>query len=247
MNCATRNIIAGVVIAGAVGGAAAQVAPNANAKFSWGENIGWMNWRDSGTASVGEGGSQAVRLSAGGTFLSGFAWSENTGYVNFGDGTPGNGAAYANPTSGNVAGVPDFGVNIDPATGELSGYAWGENIGWINFNMGSLSAAQRPRLTGEDRLVGHAWGENVGWINFSSTERGQFVSWGKVCNDVDFNNDGSLFDPMDIDASLSVFSEGPCIPAQNACDAIDFNNDGSLFDPDDVDSFLSVFSEGPCL
>jgi len=30
------------------------------------------------------------------------------------------------------------------------------------------------------------------------------------CNDVDFNNDGSVFDPMDIDAFLSVFSEGPC-------------------------------------
>jgi hypothetical protein len=66
------------------------------------------------------------------------------------------------------------------------------------------------------------------------------------CNDVDFNNDGSLFDPTDIDAFLSVFSEGPCIPASNICDPIDFNNDGSLFDPQDVDAFLSVFSEGPC-
>jgi hypothetical protein len=31
------------------------------------------------------------------------------------------------------------------------------------------------------------------------------------CDDIDFNNDGSLFDPMDVDAFLSVFSEGPCI------------------------------------
>jgi hypothetical protein len=31
------------------------------------------------------------------------------------------------------------------------------------------------------------------------------------CEDIDFNNDGSLFDPMDVDAFLSVFSEGPCI------------------------------------
>ncbi|MFO0856855.1 MAG: C-type lectin domain-containing protein [Phycisphaerales bacterium] len=31
------------------------------------------------------------------------------------------------------------------------------------------------------------------------------------CDDIDFNNDTSIFDPMDIDAFLSVYSEGPCI------------------------------------
>jgi hypothetical protein len=31
------------------------------------------------------------------------------------------------------------------------------------------------------------------------------------CDDIDFNNDGSIFDPTDIDAFFSVFSEGPCI------------------------------------
>jgi hypothetical protein len=67
-----------------------------------------------------------------------------------------------------------------------------------------------------------------------------------ACNDIDINNDGSLFDPVDIDAFLSVFSEGPCVPETSTCDSIDFNNDGSLFDPCDIDSFLLVFSEGPC-
>jgi hypothetical protein len=66
------------------------------------------------------------------------------------------------------------------------------------------------------------------------------------CDSIDFNGDGSLFDPTDIDAFLSVFSEGPCIPAGATCNDIDFNNDGSLFDPCDIDSFLLVFSEGPC-
>ena len=33
----------------------------------------------------------------------------------------------------------------------------------------------------------------------------------KVCDDVDFNNDGSIFDPLDVDSFLSVFSEGPCL------------------------------------
>jgi hypothetical protein len=69
---------------------------------------------------------------------------------------------------------------------------------------------------------------------------------GPVCNDIDVNNDNSSFDPTDIDAFLSVFSEGPCVPAEASCDSIDFNNDGSLFDPCDIDAFLLVFSEGPC-
>ena len=68
-----------------------------------------------------------------------------------------------------------------------------------------------------------------------------------VCDSIDFNNDGAQFDPTDIDAFLSVFSEGPCLPATATCNDIDFNNDGSLFDPRDIDAFLSVFSEGPCL
>jgi hypothetical protein len=72
------------------------------------------------------------------------------------------------------------------------------------------------------------------------------VTTPSACDSIDFNNDTSFFDPTDIDAFLSVFSEGPCIPATSTCNDIDFNNDGSLFDPCDIDSFLLVFSEGPC-
>jgi len=63
---------------------------------------------------------------------------------------------------------------------------------------------------------------------------------------IDFNNDDSIYDPTDIDAFLSVYSEGTCIPANANCADIDFNNDGALFDPQDIDDFLSVYSEGPC-
>ena len=66
------------------------------------------------------------------------------------------------------------------------------------------------------------------------------------CDGIDFNGDGSSFDPTDIDAFLSVFSEGPCVPETATCGDIDFNNDGAVFDPCDVDAFLLVFSEGPC-
>ena len=67
-----------------------------------------------------------------------------------------------------------------------------------------------------------------------------------TCDTIDFNRDGSFFDPIDIDAFLSKFSEGPCIPANANCGDIDFNNDTSIFDPCDIDSFLLLYSEGPC-
>jgi hypothetical protein len=41
---------------------------------------------------------------------------------------------------------------------------------------------------------------------------GPCIPPGAQCNDVDFNNDGSVFDPCDIDSFLLVFSEGPCTP-----------------------------------
>ncbi len=66
------------------------------------------------------------------------------------------------------------------------------------------------------------------------------------CDSIDFNNDTSLFDPQDIEAFLSVYSEGPCVPGTATCGDIDFNNDTSVFDPCDISSFLVVYSEGPC-
>jgi YVTN family beta-propeller protein len=72
------------------------------------------------------------------------------------------------------------------------------------------------------------------------------VRLGPVCDSIDFNNDTSIFDPTDVDAFFSVFSEGPCIPATATCNDVDFNNDTSIFDPCDVDAFLLAFSEGPC-
>ncbi len=67
-----------------------------------------------------------------------------------------------------------------------------------------------------------------------------------TCDSIDFNNDTSLFDPIDIEAFLSVYSEGPCIPLAATCNDIDFNNDAGLFDPCDISSFLLQYSEGPC-
>jgi hypothetical protein len=97
---------------------------------------------------------------------------------------------------------------------------------------GEITGGQLPSGNG---LAGGA-------ASFTFTVQGA----GGVCDSIDFNNDGSFFDPVDIDAFLSVFSEGPCVPGGATCNDIDFNNDSSLFDPCDIASFLLVFSEGPC-
>ncbi len=119
-------------------------------KFSWGENVGWANWRDA------EGTGQGVVVSA--TFLSGYIWGEHVGWLNVGNG-PMNGDSYANTDSTN------FGVNIDSNTGSLFGLAWGQNIGWVNFDTSTLGSDQARFDTVDGRFRGYAWGENIGWVN----------------------------------------------------------------------------------
>ncbi|MFO0856919.1 MAG: hypothetical protein U0640_06140 [Phycisphaerales bacterium] len=106
---------------------------------------------------------------------------------------------------------------------------------------------------GPDGLVQPLNGGTVWEVNSASIAGGRAIYgglWADIpaplaCDSIDFNND-TLFDPQDIDAFLSIYSEGPCVPATATCNDVDFNNDGSIFDPCDIDSFLLVFSEGPC-
>jgi hypothetical protein len=144
-------------------------------KFAWSEGVGWLNWRDAGSPA----GTQGAR--AHDTFLSGFVWGENSGWINLGDGDPGP-AGGSEVHYANVNGT-DFGVNRDPASGDLFGLAWGENIGWIDFAGGALATPANPARFDEStcRLRGYAWAENVGWINLDHT--GHYVGFdSSVCN-----------------------------------------------------------------
>ncbi|MCU0689303.1 MAG: hypothetical protein MUE97_06145 [Phycisphaerales bacterium] len=168
------TLAASAVLAFAAAAGAQVSNVDATNKFAWGENIGWLNWRDAGSPVA----SQGVVVRPG--FLSGFIWAENVGWINAGDGTPaGPGNQYAN------ANGTDFGVNRNPTTGDLSGFAWGENIGWINFGGGALATPAQPARFTAGRFTGYAWGENVGWINLSLTNAGQFVGATLACGPSD--------------------------------------------------------------
>jgi hypothetical protein len=116
---------------------------------AYGANVGWLHARTDLTngAVIGQ------------YYCSGYLYGANVGWIFLGDGSPGNGHAYANDAA------EDCGVNHD-GQGSLSGYAWGANIGWINFE-----PTGNPRVdlrTGN--LCGHAWGANVGWIGLSNAQ-----------------------------------------------------------------------------
>jgi hypothetical protein len=138
-------------------------------KFSYGANVGWINWRDA------NGGADGAVI---GEFVcSGWLWAANVGWISLGSGTPANGIQYANTLG------TDFGVNHD-GTGLLRGLAYGANIGWINFE-----TTGNPRFDpATGNFSGYAWSANCGWINLGN---GTFyVKTNTVAPGADTDNDG---------------------------------------------------------
>jgi electron-transferring-flavoprotein dehydrogenase len=90
------------------------------------------------------------------------------------------------------------------------------------------------------------------WLAGQAENLGVEIFPGFSAAEILYNADGSVkedwtrIDATDIDAFMSVYSEGPCVPAQATCNDVDFNNDGSIFDVQDIEAFMRVFSEGPC-
>src|SRR5215472_5192168 len=127
--------------------ATAATTINSTNRYSYGANLGWIDWRSdtNNGAVIGE------------YVCSGYLYAANVGWISLGSGVPANGIQYQNnsPT--------DFGINN--YDGFLLGYGYGANIGWINFESTGL-----PRVdlkTG--KLSGYAYGANVGWINLSNS------------------------------------------------------------------------------
>jgi hypothetical protein len=201
-----------------------------NHKYSWSENCGWMNWRDSGSP----GGTQGVLFRP--TFAQGLIWCENIGYVNIGNG-PADGQAYDNLTGA------DFGVNIGP-NGVLTGMAWGENVGWLSFS----AAGQLPRGEADParidvqqrRLRGWVWGENIGWVNLDDANA--YVAVTGLCGTADFDSDGDVGTDADIESFFACLA-GTCCPT---CGSADFDGDGDVGTDADIEAFFRVLSGGIC-
>ena len=107
------------VAAGLLTASAALADPsniNPAKRFCWGENIGYLNWRDAGSPP----GSQGAIIGA--QRLSGFVWGENVGWINLGDPTTSASNHYPNTYGA------DCGDN-NVASANRFGLAWVENIG----------------------------------------------------------------------------------------------------------------------
>ena len=192
-------------------------------QFAWSENVGWTSWQH-GTADddgvlVGE------------TFLDGFVWAENIGWINLGSGFPTDSVHYANTDDTN------FGVNLNPESGDLFGLAWGENVGWINFDT-AIMGDDRARFDEcEHRFFGYAWAENVGWVNLNDATH--FVAVGPCAvGDLDCDGEVALDDFAGFASSLS----GP--DAATACSAFDVDGDNDV-DLVDFAEMQRVFMASP--
>jgi hypothetical protein len=150
---------------------------NSTNAYSYGANIGWMNWRHNQPAA-GDG------IIIGEFICSGYIYGANVGWINMGNGAPANGIQYSNSSN------TDFGVNYgvdstQPNFAVLRGFAYGANIGWINFE--SQGNPRINLMTGA--LEGYAYGANVGWINLGEPGN-HFLVTDHVAMGVDTDADG---------------------------------------------------------
>ncbi|GAB4517230.1 MAG: hypothetical protein Tsb0013_21560 [Phycisphaerales bacterium] len=222
-----RHIVAGIVLsAGLVGLSLGNSNIDDTNKYAWGENVGFLNFRD---ANAGQDGVQVMN-----GFLQGYIWGENIGWINTGNGS----GPYANTDNTN------FGVNID-VNGNLTGYAWAENVGWINFAGGAMATPAQPARIdlANMRFRGYAWGENIGWINLD--DGNVFVGFDSMMNAClgDFDNDGDV-DLGDFGFFGSAF--GSVMGDPNYQASADFDNDGDV-DLGDFGAFGTEFGRTDCL
>ena len=107
--------------------------------------------------------------------LHGWVWDDNIGWISL--------SCDANGENNGVAcGSIEYGVKVDPTTGEMSGWAWNDNIGWISFMCandglnegyacgGIPYGVKMNTEIGEDlgKISGYAWSDSVGWFDFET-------------------------------------------------------------------------------
>lgn len=129
------------------------------------------------------------------------------------------------------------------------GFVWSSQFGMVDINS-QLNSPNGHQIIDASDINDNGQIAAIARITINGQQVNRAVVLnpvpGRTCNSIDFNNDGGFFDPIDIYAFLSVYSQGPCLPIGADCDSIDFNNDGGFYDPTDIAAFLSVYGEGPC-
>lgn len=141
--------------------------------YTWGANIGYLNWRPDSANGV----------SIGAYILQGYIYGANVGWINVGGGNAANHIQYQNNSA------TDFGVNFtldpdNPGHGLLRGYAYGANIGWINFE----DTGNPYVVLSNGQLRGYVWSANCGWINLDDLNF--FVATDSINPGVDTDGDG---------------------------------------------------------
>ncbi len=102
--------------------------------------------------------------------VSGFAWADTVGWMSFN---------CTNVTS-ECAGS-NYGVTIDPATGQFSGYAWSDNVGWVSFTrdatMGTPPAAPFDGSENYSALWNKTTNAVTGWAKILAMGNGGWLQF----------------------------------------------------------------------
>lgn len=165
--------------------ASAATTINSTNRFTYGANLGWVDWR-------GDTNNGAV---IGDQVCSGYLYAANVGWIHLGGGAPANLIQYQNNSTA------DYGVNHD-GLGNLRGYAYGANIGWINFE--NLGAPKVDLFTG--RLSGYVYSANCGWISLSNALA--HVQTDVLAPGIDTDGDG-IADAWELTYTNSLAGFGP--------------------------------------
>lgn len=124
-----------------------------DARYAWGENVGWFNAQPLGPGGPG--------LQIDDFELTGWLYGENVGWVSL--------------SCKNTASCDRvrYGVRHDGA-GNLFGQAWAENLGWVDFRpaIGGAPVAGVTIDLYSGEFDGAAWLENVGWLIFTLESSG---------------------------------------------------------------------------
>lgn len=134
--------------------------------WAWNDIIGWMDFHDTHTitvgiteltgyasSSVGEislncnstsigsicAASNYQVLNDGNGNLSGWGWNDQMGWISFCGGLN---------TAACPATTTSYNVQIDTLTGVFSGWAWNDLVGWFSFNCSALIGAGGPGVCG---------------------------------------------------------------------------------------------------